>query len=147
MVEIVEPADGESAAISYLASLFSVEEGFESVAVVGSLSAAAEEYEPPEEAVVVRLTGLSARDEVVDVHQLTLTAWAAAPADEIRASDIARRAGAFIRAAERLGAMAGVPCTRVQTYSFYNDPDPITGRARYSATYAVSLRGQVVRAS
>lgn len=147
MAEIVEPADGESVAIQYLSALFLVEDGFESVEVVGSLSAAADGYVPPDEAVVVRLTGLSARDEVVDVHQLTLTAWAAAPGDEIRASDIARRAGAFMRFGERLGAMAGVPCSRVQTYSFYNDPDPITGRARYSATYAVSLRGQVVRAS
>ncbi|WPM94261.1 tail terminator [Arthrobacter phage Marchesin] len=147
MVEIVEPADGESAAIQYLAALFLVEEGFESVALVGSLPSESPGYVPPAEAVVVRLTGLSARDEVVDVHQLTLTAWAEGPGDEIRASDIARRAGAFMRAAERLGAMAGVPCSRVQTYSFYNDPDPITGRARYSATYAVSLRGRVVRAS
>ncbi|AYN57488.1 tail terminator [Arthrobacter phage Kepler] len=147
MVEVVEPADGESAAIQYLAAALGSEAGFEDVAVVGSLPAAAEGYEPPAEAVVVRLTGFNPRDQIVDVHQLTLTAWAAAPGEEIRACDIARRAGALIRAAELLGSMAGVTCSRVQTYSFYNDPDPVTGRARYSATYAVSLRGQIVRAS
>ncbi|MFJ4168385.1 hypothetical protein ACIPY3_02630 [Paenarthrobacter sp. NPDC089714] len=147
MVEILEPADGETLAIQYLQALFVSEADFEGVEFVGSLPAEVEGYEPPAEAVVVRLTGLSARDETVDVHQLTLTAWAASPTDELRASAIARRAGAFMRLAERLGAMAGVPCSRVQTFSFYNDPDPITGRARYSATYAVSLRGQVVRAS
>ena len=147
MAEVIEPADGESVAIQYLASLFVAEAGFESVEVLGTLPTEAEGYEPPPEVVVVRLTGLSARDETVDVHQLTLTAWAASSEDEVRASEIARRAGAFMRLAERLGAMAGVPCSRVQTYSFYNDPDPVTGRARYSATYAVSLRGQVVRAS
>ncbi|WPM94336.1 tail terminator [Arthrobacter phage Cupello] len=147
MVELIEPADGETAAIQYLQALFATEDGFEGVEFVGSLAAEVEGYEPPPEVVVVRLTGLSARDETVDVHQLTLTAWAATPTDELRASAIARRAGACMRLAERLGAMAGVPCSRVQTYSFYNDPDPTTGRARYSATYAVSLRGQVVRAS
>lgn len=147
MAEILEPADGETAAIQYLSALFAAEEDFEDVEFVGSLAAETDGYKPPAEVVVVRLTGLTPRDETVDVHQLTLTAWAASPTDEMRASAIARRAGAFMRFAERLGAMAGVPCSRVQSFSFYNDPDPVTGRARYSATYAVSLRGQVVRAS
>lgn len=146
MVEIVEPADGESVVIQYLAGALAAEPGFESVAVVGALPAESSGYEPPAEAVVVRLTGFNPRDQIVDVHQVTVTAWAAGTDEEIRASDISRRVGALMRAAELLGSMAGVTCSRVQTYSGYNDPDPVTGRSRYSATYAVSLRGQVVRA-
>ncbi|QGH74499.1 tail terminator [Arthrobacter phage Kuleana] len=146
MVEIVEPADGETVAIQYLSAALASEPGFESVAMVGSLPAETAGYVPPPEAVVVRLTGFNPRDQIVDVHQLTVTAWASAPGEEIRASDIARRVGALMRAAELLGSMAGVTCSRVRTYSGYNDPDPVTGRARYSATYAVDLRGQVVRA-
>ncbi|UVK62551.1 tail terminator [Arthrobacter phage TaylorSipht] len=146
MAEVIEPADGESVAIAYLGPLLAADAGFERVEVVGSLSSSAEGYEPPAEAVVVRLTGQTSRDLLVDVHQLTFTAWADAPGAELRASDIMRRTVAYIRAAERLGSMAGTVCTEVQQFSFYNDPDPVTGRARYSATLAVSLRGQVVRA-
>lgn len=146
MAELIEPADGESEAIAYLVERLGADPGFEAVEVVGSLSASADGWQPAPESVVVRLTGLSARDLLVDVHQLTFTAWAAAPGEELRASDIMRRVVAHIRAAERLGFMAGAVCTEVLTYSLYNDPDPVTGRARYSATCAVSLRGHVVRA-
>ncbi|QOI67657.1 tail terminator [Arthrobacter phage Orcanus] len=146
MAELIEPADGETVAISYLGGALAAEPDFEGVQVVGALSSASEGYVPPGEAVVVRLTGQTPRDLLVDVHQLTLTAWAEEPGEELRASDILRRAAAHMRLAERLGFMAGTVCTEVRTYSFYNDPDPVTGRARYSATFAVSLRGQVVRA-
>lgn len=146
MAELIEPADGESEAIAYLAAALGADPDFAAVEVVGSLSASADGWQPAPESVVVRLTGLSSRDLLVDVHQLTFTAWAAAPGDELRASDIIRRVAAHIRAAERLGFMAGSACTEVLAYSLYNDPDPVTGRARYSATFAVSLRGHVVRA-
>ncbi|AYN56829.1 tail terminator [Arthrobacter phage Andrew] len=147
MVEIIEPADAESVAIGYLSAALAAEPGFESVAVVGSLPATTADYEPPAECVVVRLTGGTSRDLLVDVPQLTLTSWAATSADEIRASDIARRAHAHLRAAERLGFMGATPVSEVAAFSLpYNDPDPTTGRARYSATYGVSMRGRVVRA-
>lgn len=146
-LELVEPPDGETLAVQYLAGLLHGQPGFESVEVVGSLPAESPGYVPPAEAVVVRGTGGTARDVLVTDCQLTLTCWAAVPMAEMRAWDIAARCAALMVAAERLGFMAGTACTRVLPFSVpYNDPDPTTGRARYSATYGVSLRGRVLRA-
>ncbi|UXE05363.1 tail terminator [Arthrobacter phage Renna12] len=146
MAELIEPADAESVAIGYLSEALAADPDFAGVEVVGSLAAGTADYEPPGESIVVRLTGGSSRDLLVDVPQLTLTSWAATPADEIRASEIARRAHAHMRAAERLGFMGSTPVSEVAAFSLpYNDPDPTTGRARYSATYGVSMRGLVVR--
>ncbi|ASR83182.1 head-to-tail-connector protein [Arthrobacter phage Abidatro] len=146
MVEVVEPPDGETLAVQYLAALLADQPGFEAVEVSGSLAAEDPDFEPPAEAVVVRGTGGAPRDVLVTDAQITLTAWAATPGAEVRAGEIARRCAALMVAAERLGFMAGTACTRVQVFSVpYNDPDPTTGRARYSATYGVSLRGHVVR--
>lgn len=145
MAELIEPADGETAAIAYLAGALPADEGFEGVEVSGALPSSSEGYEPGPESVVVRLTGQAPRSLLVDVHQLTLTAWAAGPGDELRASEILRRASAHMLLAERLGFMAGVPCSEVRQISFYNDPDPLTGRARYSGSFGVALRGTVVQ--
>lgn len=147
MVDFVEPADGETVLIGYLANLLGQQPGFESVAVLGAMDAASPGYEPPAEAVTVRLTGGTVRDVLVSNIQLTLTAWAAGPADELRACDIARRCAGLVLAAERLGYMGATVCNSVAALSLpYKDPDPVTGRARYSATFAVSMRGHLVRA-
>ena len=146
MVDFVEGADGETVLILYLRNLLGQQPGFETVEVLGAMPGDSRNYEPPAEAVTVRLTGGTPRDVLVDNIQLTITAWAAAPEDEVRASDICRRAAGLIRAAERLGYMGETVCTSVLVLSLpYKDADPVTGRARYSATFVVSMRGRVVR--
>jgi hypothetical protein len=145
--EFVEPADGETVLILYLRNLLGQQPGFETVAVLGAMDAESPDYEPPPEAVTVRLTGGVPRDVAVDNLQLTITAWGKDAGDDVRASDIARRCAGLIRAAERLGYMGQTVCNSVAVLSLpYKDSDPVTSRARYSATFAVSMRGQIVRA-
>jgi hypothetical protein len=147
VADFVEPADGETVLIGFLADLLGQQPGFENVAVLGAMDSASPDYEPPAEAVTVRGTGGTVRDVAVSNIQLTVTAWAAGPGDELRASDIARRTCGLILYAERLGYMGATVVTFVQALSLpYKDADPVTGRARYSATFAVSMRGQIVRA-
>lgn len=147
VAELILPADAETLAIQYLAAALAAEPGFESVEVVGSLPAETSDYEPAPEFVTVAGTGGTGRDVSVDVLQLTVTAWAESPRDELRAYQIAAMVVAHLRAAERLGFLGPVPCSRVQVLNLpYKDPDPVTARARYSATCWVSLRGLVVRA-
>lgn len=147
MDEFVEPADGETVLILYLRNLLGQQPGFETVDVLGAMDAESPDYEPPPEAVTVRLTGGVPRDVAVDNLQLTITAWGKDAGDDVRASDIARRCAGLIRAAERLGYMGQTVCNSVAVLSLpYKDSDPVTSRARYSATFAVSMRGQIVRA-
>lgn len=143
MVELIEPVDAVSVVISHLLEVLETQPGFEDVDVAASLPGA--DGTPAHEAIVVRRTGGAPRDLIVDTAQITLTAWAATPGDEARADAIARRALAVTVAAERGGFMGDVPCTRVQVISDpYDDPDPVTGRARSSATYAIDLRSRVL---
>jgi len=147
VAEFVEPADGETVLIQYLDAMLGQQPGFEDVAVLGAMDAASPDYEPPGEAVTVRLTGGVPRDVLVSNIQLTITAWGAGPGDEIRASDIARRCTGLVLFAARRGYMGETVVNDVQTLSQpYKDSDPITSRARYSATFAVSMRGQIVSA-
>ena len=147
MVEIVEPADGETVLILYLRNLMGMQPGFEQVKVLGAMDAESPDYEPPGEAVTVRLTGGVPRDLLVADIQLTITAWGKDAGDDVRASDIARRCTGLVLAAERLGYMGQTVCNSVRALSLpYKDSDPVTSRARYSATFAVSMRGQIVRA-
>jgi hypothetical protein len=109
------------------------------------MDAASPGYEPPAEAVTVRLTGGVPRDVLVSNLQLTITAWGAGPEDDIRASDIARRVTGLILYAGRKGYMGATVVNNVTALSLpYKDSDPVTSRARYSATFAVSMRGQIV---
>ena len=147
MDEFVEPADGETVLIVYLRTMLAMQPGFESVAVLGAMDAESPDYEPPGEAVTVRLTGGTPRDVLVSNLQLTLTAWGRDPSDEVRASDIARRCAGLVLFAGRKGRMGETVTNDVTALSLpYKDPDPVTNRARYSATFAVSMRGQIVRA-
>lgn len=143
MAEVSEPADAETALIVYLRNLLEQQPGFGDVQVLGAMSASSPSYEPPDEAVTVRLTGGVPLGPAVDSAQVTLTAWAAGPEDVLRASDIIRRSVGLIRAAPRLMSQ----CSGVQELSTpYLDPDPVTGRARYSATVTLTLRGSVIQA-
>ena len=145
VAELIEPPDAEAAVIAHVAAGLATQWGFEAVEVLGALSTRTADYTPPVESVVVRRTGGSERDLIVDDAQVTLTAWAERPGDEERASAIARRAHAIVCAAERVGFMGDVACSQVRALSTpYADPDPVTARARYSATYVVALRGQVL---
>lgn len=145
MVELIEPPDAEAAMVAHLLAALAVQEGFEEVDVVASLPTRTEDYTPAPETVVVRRTGGAERDLIVDVAQLTLTSWAPSPDDEERASAIARRVHAIVRAAERAGCLGELVCSEVRALSTpYADPDPTTARARYSATYTVALRGRVL---
>lgn len=145
MAELIEAPDGETLAIGHLSAALADHPEFAGVAVVGSLPSKTDAHTPPGELVVVRGTGGAQRDLVVSVAQLTLTSWAASPFDELRAAAIARRADAIILAAERDGFLSTTPCSSVQRFALpYPDPDPVTGRSRYSATYAVALRGRVL---
>lgn len=147
MVELIEPADGETALIVYLSEWLARFPDFRDVTALEAMPSSTKTYEPPGEAVTVRLTGGTGVHLAADAQQLTLTAWGDGPDDTIRALNIARRCTALVRLAERLGYVAGVPCSNVQTLSLpYKDTDPVTGRARYSATFAVTMRGQIVHA-
>lgn len=143
--ELIEPADAETLAVAHLAEELTTQVGFDLVEVVGSLPAVSSGFTPARETVVVRQTGGTEVDLVVTSAQLTYTSWALRPDDEVRASQIARRVHALVMAAERQGAMAGTPCYRVQPFTLpYPDPDPVTFRARYTATYVVDLRSTVL---
>lgn len=145
MAELIEAPDGETLAIQHLSLILPAHSEFAGVRVVGSLPSKTNTHTPPGELVVVRGTGGAQRDLLVSIAQLTFTSWAAGPDDELRASAIARRVDAIILAAERDGFVATTPCSSVQRFALpYPDPDPVTGRSRYSATYAVALRGRVV---
>jgi hypothetical protein len=147
VAEFVEPADGETVLIGYLTEMLAMQPGFDSVAVLGAMNAASPDYEPPAEAVTVRATGGVPRDVLVSNLQLTITAWGAGPDDDIRASDIARRAAGLILYAGRKGWMGQTVVNDVTALSMpYKDSDPVTSRARYSATFTVAMRGQIVNA-
>jgi hypothetical protein len=87
VADFVEGADGESVLIGYLRNLMGQQPGFESVEVVGAMPSSSRDYEPPAEAVTVRLTGGTPRDVLVDDLQLTITAWAG-DGGEVRASGL-----------------------------------------------------------
>lgn len=145
MAELVEPADSEAVVIGYLAGMFSAAPGFPRLLVTEALPPTSTGYEPPPELLEVRATGGTPLHPGADRHQLTLTAWGETADAGERANAIARRAVAYLRAAEAEGFMGATACGWLQVLALpYKDPDPTTGRARYSTTVAVSLRGRKV---
>ena len=145
MAEVIEPPDPVAVVVDYLTTRLADDPDTDRVAVADSLPTARRGHEPAREAVVVLATGGTPRDVIVDDAQITVTSWAGTPGDGARAHAIGRRVHAYMRAAERVGVMGTTPCTSVQAVSLpYDDPDPITGRARVSATYILSLRGRVI---
>jgi hypothetical protein len=63
--------------------------------------------------------------------------------DELVAERVAAYSRAVMKRFGLLGWIGDVPCRRVTTVSRpQNLPDPLTGAIRYTATYAVTLRGQ-----
>lgn len=74
--------------------------------------------------------------------RLTVTCWGPSVDDEVTPFEDARAVAAALQRVSLAGWLDSVACSRVGTVSSpYPDPDPITGRARYSATYAFVLRG------
>lgn len=145
MAELIEPADGEAVLIGYLAGRFGADPEFTGVLVTEALPPASTGYDAPPECLEVRGTGGTPLHPGADRHQLTLTAWGESADAGERANAIVRRAVAYLRAAEAEGFMGVTPCGWLQVLSLpYKDPDPTTGRARYSTTVAVSLRGRKV---
>lgn len=93
--------------------------------------------------VQVRGTGGQPREYVgaVNVHQLTVTAWGISNDDDYNTFPLAAKALAAIRSIEAEGWLGAVACPSVQVLSMpYQDPDPTTGRARYSFTVRLHLR-------
>jgi len=145
-VQLVEPPDGVALVVAYLEEQLAGMADFEGIPVAGSLPATSPDYAPPGAHIVIRDTGGLLRDVLVSRVQLTITCWASAPDEELRAFDIARRVLLLLQRAERVGFLAGTPCTRVYPFGLpYNDPDAVTGRARYSVTVEIDLRGRAVR--
>lgn len=144
-MELIETADAEAALAAHLRAALASQAGFESVGVSVVLPTATGSYTPPGEVVTIRRTGGGRRSLVFDDAQLTVSSWGAEPEDEERASAIARRVDAVVLAAERVGFVHDVPCSSVTGLaSPYPDPDPVTSRARFSATYVLALKGAVL---
>lgn len=90
-------------------------------------------------------TGGNPRDEIgaYNVHQLTITAWGRNHDDDLEPERAAARALAVLRDAESIGNLGPYPCSAIEVLSIpYPDPDPQTGRARYSFTVRLHLRSQ-----
>lgn len=133
MAERIVPPDAETVVVDYLAACLP------GASVVGFWQG-----DPAGRALQIRQTGGSRRDVAVFVPQITITAWGANPRDELGASDLAREAASWMTYAEQTGWMGQAPCPAVEVLTLpYLDPDPVTGRARYSATYRPHLRGAV----
>lgn len=145
MAELIEPADAEAVVIQYLAGVLGADPDFSGVLVTEALPPASTGYRPPPECLEVRGTGGTPVHPGANRHQLTLTGWGETADAGERANGITRRALAYLRAAENEGFLGATPCAWLQVLSLpYKDPDPTTGRARYSTTVAVSLRGRKV---
>lgn len=145
MAELIEPADGEAVLIGYLAARLGAAPEFAGVLVTEALPPTSTGYRPPPECLEVRGTGGTPVHPGADRHQFTLTAWGETADAGERANAIARRAVAYLRAAEAEGFVGATPCSWLQVLALpYKDPDPTTGRARYSTSVAVSLRGRKV---
>lgn len=133
MAERIEPADSEALVVKHLASRMP------GVDVRGFRYGA-----PRSRQVQVRKTGGNPRDLAVGRHQITVTTWGASTTDEAATYQLAATALSWLTLAEREGWLADTPCPSVAVLSEpYPDPDPTTGRARYSFTVVVDLRGTV----
>ena len=129
----IGPPDVEATLIAYLAPLLSP------VKVAGQMQG-----NPHGAFLEVRATGGTRRDVAVFEPQVTLIAWGASPDDDAAAWQLAADVAAHMDAAERAGWIGSVSCTSVLVVSTpYKDPDPVTGRARYTATYRPQLRGTI----
>lgn len=146
MARVAVPADAETLAIGLLAGGLAADPVFAGVGVLGVAATDSPGFEAPPEFVQVRKTGGARPTLVSDRAQLTLTAYAEGhgPADELRAHEIIVRCGALLDAAANAGWLGPAPLKGVDALaSPYLDPEPASGRARYSATYSVHVRGYV----
>ncbi|MDO8308564.1 MAG: hypothetical protein Q7V58_09465 [Actinomycetota bacterium] len=114
-------------------------EGYATVAVH-----AGERPDPlPAKFLLVTRTGGTSQDLVTDRAQVTVQAYAKSGGSAGRFASLAR---ALIGRAERNGLLGTVPIYEVREFSApYSDPDELAPEHyRYSATYQVAVRGQVL---
>lgn len=92
--------------------------------------------------IIVRKTGGNPLTPAHWTTRLTITCWGETIDDEVTPFADARDVAAVMARIGLAGWLDSVACNRVDVISSpYPDPDPVTGRARYSATYALVLRG------
>lgn len=120
-----------------------VETAVVAVLFAASVDAVGYRYGAPASAQTqVRKTGGRKLDPAHWEIQITVTSWAASVEGEYLASQDARRSALVLEQAVLAGWLDSVACSRIQVVSSpYPDPDPVTGRARYSATYSFVVRG------
>jgi hypothetical protein len=93
----------------------------------------------PSRYVRVQVVGGTQTDLISDVPTLVVEAYAALDTTAARLASICR---ALLEQGGRAGYLASTPCRGVDVVSRpQNLPDPLTEQTRYTATYAVSLRG------
>ena len=139
MAELIVFRDAEDLIRLYLAEqLPRVAELASAQTFAGSLPATL-----PSLSVFVRRTGGPSRDMVTDLAQITLECRAKQGSKAERLAAVSR---AVMKAAAIEGHMLGVPVYTVRDLSGgYLDPDPVNPLyVRYSSTYQVAVRGQVV---
>jgi hypothetical protein len=89
----------------------------------------------------VMRTGGTRRDLITDTPQLVVEAWAAYSED---AQELAEFCRSRIHAASRAGVMGTTTVYELAEYSGPQSlPDPVTDQVRYTATYAIDMRGTV----
>jgi len=130
VAEQVIPADAETALIRHLAARMPIDvRGFR----LGA---------PAHRQIQVRKTGGTTVDPAVDMAQLTVHVWGESTDDEQPTERLASKAVVWLRLADRAGFLDYVPMRNLRVLSTpYANPDPLTGRARYTFTIAVDLRG------
>jgi len=98
---------------------------------------------PPEFYTITRTGGVQ-RNIVTDEPQLTVEAWAQTDAE---AQDMAQIARAYLHAAVGV-VVNGTAIYRVDELAGpSNFPDPISGQPRYSQSFSVAARGEVLTGS
>lgn len=131
----IVPADCNTLLIHYLADLHS------DLPVTGKYAGSPDRFTIE----VMTTGGLPNRDRpAVFSHQQTILVWAPNTTDALHAERLAQEIAGEVALVELVGHLGGTPCTSVDVLSLpYLDPDPDTGRVRYSATYRLDLRATV----
>lgn len=93
----------------------------------------------PGEFILILRTGGVARDFYTDVPQITVEAWAKT---ETRAQLLAQKVRTVLRGLHEIG---GYAIYDVEEFAGpANLPDSLSGQPRYTATYAIPIRGRAV---
>jgi hypothetical protein len=132
--ELIVFADPEQVLVDHLGSALAALPEFVGVPVSGRIPSPR-----PTRFVRVRVVGGTQTDLISDVPTLVVEAYASLDTTASRLAAICR---ALLEQGGRAGYLAGTPCRYVDVVGRpQNLPDPLTEQTRYTATYAVSLRG------